>query len=339
MTLVVIIVILAIAIPAVAIGVFSRRQKRRFETLATTIGEPAAPPLPTLGERLSRSRDALGGTLSRVFQRGLGDETWTALEETLIAADVGVGASSQVVARVRASNPADASEARQRIRDELVALFEGPDRRLHADGTSPAVIVVVGVNGSGKTTFIAKLAGRYRELGAVPLLAAADTFRAGAGEQLRVWADRLSVDLITGSDGADPTSVAFDAYQAAKARSADVVIVDTAGRLHSDANLMEELGKLVRVLEREAGGVNEVLLVIDGTGGQNGLAQASAFLDAVGVTGVVITKLDGTAKGGIAVAVEKDTGVPVKLIGVGEDVSDLLPFDPAAFVDALLDVG
>ena len=337
MVLIVIIIILAIAIPVVAITVFSRRQKRRLEGLETTIGEPVPQPVPTLGERLSRSRDALGGALSRLFQRGLGEETWAALEETLVAADVGVAAASEVVAKVRESQPADALQARQRVRDELVSLFAGADRRLKAEAT-PAVIVVVGVNGSGKTTSIAKLAGRYSELGARPLLAAADTFRAGAGEQLRTWADRLSVDLIAGSDGADPTSVAFDAYQAAKSRSADVVIVDTAGRLHSNANLMEELGKLVRVLEREAGSVDEVLLVIDGTGGQNGLAQAKAFLDAVGVTGVVITKLDGTAKGGIAVAVERDTGVPVKLIGVGEDIADLVPFEPAAFVDALMDV-
>ncbi len=198
------------------------------------------------------------------------------------------------------------------------------------------MIVVVGVNGSGKTTTIAKLAAQLQEQGRPTLLAAADTFRAAATEQLSVWADRLGVEVVSGQAGGDPAAVAFDALQRARARGKEVVVVDTAGRLHSKHNLMEELGKVVRVLGRDGGRVGEVLLVLDGTTGQNGIAQARAFTAVVGVTGIVLTKLDGTARGGLAVAVERELGIPVKLIGVGERVEDLLPFDPEAFVDALL---
>jgi fused signal recognition particle receptor len=192
------------------------------------------------------------------------------------------------------------------------------------------------VNGSGKTTTIAKLGARLQADGVSVLLGAADTFRAAAAEQLSIWGERLGLDVVSGSPGADPAAVAFDALSAARARHKGVVIVDTAGRLQTKHNLMEELGKVVRVLAREAGAVDEVLLVLDGTTGQNGISQARRFTEVVGVTGLVITKLDGTARGGIAVAVEHELGVPVKFIGVGERVEDLVPFDPDAFVDALL---
>jgi len=198
------------------------------------------------------------------------------------------------------------------------------------------VIVVVGVNGSGKTTTIAKLGALLERAGSSALLGAADTFRAAAAEQLAAWADRLGLDIVSGQPGADPAAVAFDALAAGRARGKGVVIVDTAGRLHSEHNLMEELGKVVRVLQREAGRVDEVLLVLDGTSGQNAISQARVFTEVVGVTGIVITKLDGTARGGIAVAVERELGIPVKFIGVGEAVEDLLSFEAAAFIDALL---
>ena len=203
-------------------------------------------------------------------------------------------------------------------------------------GGRPAVIVVVGVNGTGKTTSIAKLAHSLSEEGRSVVLGAADTFRAAADTQLRTWGERIGVPVITGDSGSDPASVAFDAYRTAVDRGADVVIIDTAGRLHSRSNLMDELGKIVRVLAREAGEIDETLLVLDGTVGQNGIAQADAFTRAAGVSGVILTKLDGTARGGVAVAIERTLDVPVKYIGVGEQMDDLVPFDPAEFVDALV---
>lgn len=236
---------------------------------------------------------------------------------------------------MRAAAPEGVEEAKKALHDELLATLSGKDRDLHLSG-SPAVMVVVGVNGVGKTTSIAKLAARLESDGSSALLGAADTFRAAADAQLRTWADRVGVEIVGGQSGADPAAVAFDSYQAARSRSRDVLIVDTAGRLHSKHNLMQELGKIVRVLEREAGSVDEVLLVLDATTGQNGMAQIKQFTDVVGVTGIVLTKLDGTAKGGIAVAIEQDYGVPVKFIGVGEGVEDLIPFEPTEFIDALL---
>ncbi len=289
-----------------------------------------------LAGKLTKTRTSLGDRLRHLLGRSIDETFWDELEEALIAADVGVTAAAEVVGRVRADRPGDSAAARAAIRDELVAEFGDRDRGLRLVG-SPAVVVVVGVNGTGKTTSIAKLAARLKDEGHRPLLGAADTFRAAADTQLRTWADRVGVDVVAGQQGADPGSVAFDAYQAAKARSADVVIVDTAGRLHSKQNLMDELGKVVRVLQRAAGEVGEVLLVIDATTGQNALSQARTFTEAVGVTGLVLTKLDGTARGGVAVAVERELGVPVKFIGVGEGIDDMIPFDPATFVDALLE--
>jgi fused signal recognition particle receptor len=294
---------------------------------------PVAPALPT---RLAKSRAALGGALRGVFGRGVMDqEFWDSLEEALIGADVGVAASTAIVERVRVATPVSPEAARERLRDEVLAVLSGKDRGLHLDG-SPSVLMVVGVNGTGKTTSIAKIAKNLNDEGRATLLGAADTFRAAADTQLRTWADRVGVDVVSGQEGADPASVAFDAVAAAKARAKDVVIVDTAGRLHSKQNLMAELSKIRRVIEREAGAINEVLLVLDATAGQNGIAQARVFGEVAGVTGIVLSKLDGTAKGGVVVAIEQELGVPVKLIGVGEGMDDMIAFEPAAFVDALL---
>jgi fused signal recognition particle receptor len=296
------------------------RRGRRSTPRATP--PQATPPVPGLGSRL------------RTFLRGP-DTDWARVEEVLLAADVGVGATADVVERARRSVGRGVDPAAA-LRAEMVAMFGDRDRSLSL--RSPlGVIVVVGVNGSGKTTTIAKLASMLHSSGAAPLLAAADTYRAAAGEQLHLWAERLGIDVVVGAAGGDPAAVAFDALSAARARGRDVLIVDTAGRLHSKANLMDELGKVVRVLAREAGSVDEVLLVIDGTTGHNAIAQAEAFTAAVGVTGVVLTKLDGTARGGMALAVEHGLGIPVKFVGTGEDASDLLAFDPVPFVERLLE--
>ena len=278
-----------------------------------------------LTDRLSKTRQSLGGALRNVFSRSqLDDDFWDGLEEALIGADVGVKASTEIVQRVRDADPSSAVEARDLLTLELV--IEG----------EPAVIMVVGVNGTGKTTSIAKIAAQLKARGTEPLLGAADTFRAAADTQLRTWAERVGVDIVAGQEGSDPAAVAFDAFQAARARGKDVVIVDTAGRLQSKKNLMGELGKIKRVVEREAGPIKEVLLVLDATAGQNGVSQAQHFLETAGVTGIVLTKLDGTARGGIVVAIEAELGLPVKFIGVGEGIDDLIPFEPDAFVDALL---
>lgn len=287
--------------------------------------------------KLGRTRSALGGRLGTLLARGgLDDGFWDGMEEALIAADLGVGTAAAVIEDTRNQRPNDGPAARAALEDSLIGVMADKDRSLHLVGT-PAVVLVVGVNGTGKTTSIAKLAGRLRGEGTSVVLAAADTYRAAADEQLRTWADRVGVDVVTGETGSDPAAVAFEAYRTAVADGHDAVLVDTAGRLHSKTNLMEELAKVARVMEREAGEIGEVLLVIDGTTGQNAIAQAEAFTDAVGVTGIVMTKLDGTARGGIAVAVEQDLGIPVKFIGVGEGVDDLIPFDPAQFVEALLE--
>ncbi len=289
-----------------------------------------------LRDRLARSREALGGSLRTVFGRGrVDEELWNDLEEALIASDVGVEASTAIVDRVRERTPEGVEQAKTFLRDELLGVLSGRTRSLTLRG-EPAVILVVGVNGTGKTTSIGKISHRLRSEGRSPLLGAADTFRAAADTQLRTWADRVGIDMVGGQAGADPAAVAFDALSAARARANDVVIVDTAGRLHAKRNLMEELGKIRRVLEREAGAIGEVLLVLDATAGQNGIAQARSFAETASVTGIVLTKLDGTAKGGVVVAIEEQLGVPVKLIGVGEGIEDLIPFEPESFVDALL---
>jgi fused signal recognition particle receptor len=325
----------AVVVLAIIAAVVVRLRRRRR---APEVRRDAAPtsPAPALGGGLAPTRAALSARIGSLLGRGVDEQTWTELEEALVAADVGVTAAMGIVARAAARAPHDAVAAHAALRAELAAAFPDRDRSLRLAG-DPAVIVVVGVNGSGKTTTIAKLAARLEDAGRPTLLGAADTFRAAATEQLSAWAGRLGLEVVAGQQGADPAAVAFDAFSAARARRKGAVIVDTAGRLHSKANLMAELGKVLRVLRREAGDVGEVLLVLDGTTGQNGVAQARAFTEAVGVTGAVVTKLDGTARGGVAVAVESELAIPVKFIGVGERVEDLVPFDPEAFVEALLE--
>jgi fused signal recognition particle receptor len=296
---------------------------------------------PSLRERLGRARSTFGQALVRVFGAGrLTDADWEEVEALLLQADVGVTATTRILAdlreKTRAAGPdAGAEGLVGSLRTELLAILGSQDRSLKSrDGLT--VWLITGVNGTGKTTTIGKLALRERAEGRRVILAAADTFRAAADTQLETWAERSGAEVVKHAPGADPAAVAFDGVQAARARGADLLIIDTAGRLHTKRNLMEELSKIRRVVEREGGAPDEVLLVLDATTGQNGIAQARAFTDAVDVTGIVLTKLDGTAKGGIVIAVQQELGIPVKLVGVGEGRSDLEPFDPEAFVDALI---
>jgi fused signal recognition particle receptor len=295
-----------------------------------------------LGERLGRSRAPFTGLRSRLRRRHLDGEVWDELEETLLLADCGVATTDRLVEGVRAR----AAEAKLRDADALPGLLaeeisttldkasSRQDRALRRG--APTVWLVVGVNGVGKTTTVAKLAARELEAGRSVLVAAADTFRAAAADQLGLWAERLGVELVRGQEGGDPAAIAFDAVERARARGVDVVVVDTAGRLHTKVNLMEELKKIRRVVERTPGAPAEVLLVLDATTGQNGVHQAREFTDAVGASGVVLTKLDGTAKGGVVLAIEEELGVPVKLVGLGESESDLDAFDPDEFAAALV---
>jgi fused signal recognition particle receptor len=290
-----------------------------------------------LRESLGASRQALTREIAgAVFDPG-DEETWERVEEALLAADVGVPATVEIVQRLEAREPATSEELLEGL-EEVVAELVTPagEPRLALEG-APTVVLVVGVNGTGKTTTIGKLASRLREAGHEVVVAAADTFRAAAEEQLEIWAKRSGADFVGSSRGADPAAVAFDAIEAAEARGRDVVIVDTAGRLHTQANLMEELAKVRRVIsQRLEGAPHETLLVVDATTGQNGLQQARLFGQAVDVSGVALTKLDGTAKGGIAVAIAHELGLPVKLIGVGESLDDLQPFDAQDFARALV---
>ncbi len=335
------IVIALVLVAAIAFWFLrSRRGDSSAPTKAPSARPGAAPTAPAppkgLRDRMAKTRQALSDRLGGVFGRASFDaDFWSDIEDSLVAADVGVSAAGGAVAAVRAKSPDDPAAVRDLLAAELVAQLADADRHLEVGG-SPSVILVVGVNGSGKTTTIAKLAQQLNTPDRPVLLGAADTFRAAAADQLKTWANRIGVDIVTGESGADPASVAYDSFHAAKARGAGVVMVDTAGRLHSKSNLMDELGKVARVLRREAGDLDEVLLVLDGTTGQNAIGQAQAFTAVVGVTGIVLTKLDGTARGGVAIAVEKELGIPVKYIGVGEGVEDLIPFEPEAFVDALL---
>jgi len=305
--------------------------------------EPAAGRLVRLRSRLARSQSALGkGLLGLLSRERLDDDTWQEIEDVLLTADLGVAPSRELVERlqmrVRVEGVADPAAARALLRDELVALVDPTlDRSLRTDrhADRPAVVLVVGVNGTGKTTTVGKLARVLVAEDRDVVLGAADTFRAAAVDQLTTWGDRVGVPTVRGPQGGDPASVAFDAVRAGLEQEADVVIIDTAGRLQTKVGLMEELGKVKRVVEKQ-GPVDEVLLVLDATTGQNGLAQARVFSEVVDVTGIVLTKLDGTAKGGIVVAVQRELGVPVKLVGLGEGADDLAPFDPEAFVDGLL---
>jgi fused signal recognition particle receptor len=288
---------------------------------------------------LEKTRTGFGARLRIAFS-GIGsDEDWESIEETLITGDVGAQLSMDIVARARKRRDMTVEQA---IRAELEAILEGRDAGVWeptpaAEG-APAIVLVVGVNGTGKTTTIGKLAQRERSLGRRVVLAAADTFRAAAIDQLRIWAQRTDAEIVAHAQNADPAAVVYDALDAAIARHADLLIADTAGRLHTKANLMDELSKIRRVIDKRLPGAQvETFFVLDATTGQNGLAQAKAFHDAVELTGVVLTKLDSTAKGGIVFAIEKDLGVPVRFVGVGEKAEDLLPFDPPGFVNALFD--
>jgi fused signal recognition particle receptor len=306
--------------------------------------EPTAGRLQRLRARLARSQSTLGrGLLSVLSRENLDEEAWEEVEEALLSADVGVGATAEIVERLRTRTKVlgtrSPAELRALLADELViALRPDLDRSLHTtphDG-HPAVMLVVGVNGTGKTTTCGKLARLLVADGRTVLLGAADTFRAAAADQLQTWGSRVGAHTVRGPEGGDPASVAFDAVHEGTEEHVDAVVIDTAGRLHTKTGLMDELGKVKRVVERQ-GPVDETLLVLDATTGQNGLAQARVFTEVVDVTGIVLTKLDGTAKGGIVLSVQRDIGVPVKLVGLGEGPDDLAPFDPGEFVDALLD--
>ena len=319
------------------------------ETLDQPVLEEVAPPPPVeapvkprFRDRLGKARGAVSGYLGSVLARDKVDQsTWDDLEEALIVADVGVAATTDILSKLRTTvdgegitEPADLLEA---LKAQLKADLAGGDRALHHEPGAPNVWLFVGVNGVGKTTTIGKVGKRQADAGHSVVMAAGDTFRAAAAEQLETWAQRVGADLVRGSEGGDPSSVIFDAVQRAAARGADLVLADTAGRLHTKVNLMDELRKVRRVADREPGKVTEVLLVLDATTGQNGLVQAQQFTEAVDLTGVVLTKLDGSAKGGIAFAIQSALGIPIKLVGLGETAEDLVEFDPDEFVDALFD--
>lgn len=305
----------------------------------------AAPPPPQLSPaerfraRLGRARSGLGDALASIFYGSLDEDAWEELEDSLIAADVGVEATLELVAglreRTRAEHIRGGPEAMSLLAEILRLELGVADRSLRwrEDGTT--VWLVTGVNGTGKTTSIGKIAAREATAGRSVILAAADTFRAAAADQLELWGQRAGARVVRQESGADPAAVAFDGWSAASSAGADLLMVDTAGRLQNKRELMDELSKVKRVLDREAGHVDEVLLVLDATTGQNGLSQASAFAEAVDVSGVVLTKLDSTAKGGIVIAIQRQLGIPVKLVGLGEEIDDLAVFDPDAFVDAL----
>ncbi len=315
-----------------------RRSRREVEAEVEAPAEPVR-----LRDRLGKTRASFAGLLGTLRRGGkIDDEAWDELEEALLLADVGMTTTEAVVQGVRtraAATGGDADTLPDLLRDEITERLEGTasDRSLHHAADGPTVWLMVGVNGVGKTTTTAKLAKREIADGQRVLLAAADTFRAAAADQLATWADRLGCAVVRGQDGGDPGAVVYDAMDAAAARGSDLVIVDTAGRLHTKVNLMRELEKLKRIVERTPGALQEVLLVLDASTGQNGLTQAREFVGAVDITGVVLTKLDGTAKGGIILAIEDEFGVPVKFVGLGEGADDLVPFDPAEFAAALVE--
>ncbi len=315
-------------------------------------GEPETAERPTFRARMAKARSALAGALLGVRTRGgITAETWDDLEEALLRADVGVKVCDELLdglkARVKSKEIADPDQLLDALRIEMVTRLAGADRTLQFDASpgGPNVWLFVGVNGVGKTTTIGKVAAQQRAAGRSVLMAAGDTFRAAAAEQLDTWAQRAGADLVRGNEGGDPSAVIFDAIESATAKHVDLVLGDTAGRLHTKTNLMDELAKVRRVAAKGAGRVTEVLLVVDATTGQNGLTQAREFGRATavgrsagdsGVTGVVLTKLDGSAKGGIVFAIETELGLPVKLVGLGETIDDLVVFDPVEFIDALV---
>jgi fused signal recognition particle receptor len=311
---------------------------------ATTVEKPegTASRLVRLRQRLSRSQGGLGqGLLALLSREKLDEDTWEAIEDTLLTADVGVAPTQALVEKLRTRlrvEGGQAPDARAVLREELIELVgTDMDRRVQVTGTDgkPGVVLVVGVNGAGKTTTVGKIARILVAEDLSVTLGAADTFRAAAVDQLATWGERVGVEVVRGPEGGDPASVAFEAVKRGTEDGIDTVLIDTAGRLQNKAGLMDELGKIKRVVEKQAP-VTEVLLVLDATTGQNGLIQARVFSEIVDVTGIVLTKLDGSAKGGIVVQVQRELGVPVKLVGLGEGPDDMAPFDAAAFVDALL---
>ncbi|MCT1445813.1 signal recognition particle-docking protein FtsY [Brevibacterium casei] len=322
--------------------------KEREKAAGSEVPTEPASRLVRLRERLAKSNSGLGRGLLNLLSRDTLDEaTWEEIEDTLILADVGVEPTAELVdtlrERVKVLGTRDPEEVRGLLREELVKLVDPTmDRELATAHTAgdPAVMLVVGVNGAGKTTTVGKIARVLVAEDKSVLLGAADTFRAAAAEQLTTWGSRVGVETVRGEEGADPASVAFAAVEQGKAEDADVVLIDTAGRLQNKVGLMDELRKVKRVATRPLGeghDIDEVLLVLDATTGQNGMQQAKVFAEAVDITGIVLTKLDGTAKGGIVIAVQRELGVPVKLIGLGEGADDLAPFTAEGFVDALLD--
>src|SRR5579859_2258128 len=340
--------------PAPAAGVTSDQApaspagERPAEISQAAVAEIERPPpsagrLVRLRARLARSQSSVGGVLLSLLSRDrLDDDTWDEIEEVLITADVGVGPARAMVeelrTKVKVLGARTPTEARALLRDELLRQIGDMDRSLATQphGGTPAVLLMVGVNGTGKTTTCGKLARNLIGDGETVLLGAADTFRAAAADQLQTWGERVGAKTVRADrDGADPASVAFEAVTQGIETGVDAVIIDTAGRLHTKVGLMDELGKVKRVVEKKAT-VDEVLLVIDAVTGQNGLRQARVFAEVVDITGIVLTKLDGTAKGGIVISVQRELGVPVKLVGLGEGPDDLAPFDPAVFVDAIL---
>jgi fused signal recognition particle receptor len=309
---------------------------------APEVVEPVRPT--SLRDRLAKARSAFSGAVAGVLGRsGITEESFEDLEEALLRADVGVGVTTDLLdglrAKVASKEITEPQALVAELEAEMVSRLAGSDRTLafDPDAGGPNVWMFVGVNGVGKTTTIGKLANQQMRDGRTVLLAAGDTFRAAAAEQLTTWAERSGAEIVRGAEGGDPSSVIFDGVERAAARGIELVMADTAGRLHTKSNLMEELRKVRRVAEKGAGRVTETLLVIDATTGQNGLTQAREFREATDVTGVVLTKLDGSAKGGIVFAIETELGIPVKLVGVGETIEDLIPFDPAEFVSALVD--
>jgi fused signal recognition particle receptor len=296
-----------------------------------------------LKQGLSKSRESLHQNIGSIFQNRRWDEaSLDAMEESLIAADVGVKASQKLMDALRRLYPANEVDAEQDmasyLQAALIQTLQMPDQKIRPLSVRPWVILFLGVNGVGKTTTIGKLAAQYQSAGKKVLLVAGDTFRAAAIEQLDIWGQRVGVDVVKHRPGADPSAVVFDGMQAAKSRGIDVLLIDTAGRLHTKTHLIEELKKIRRVISREQPDApHETLLVLDATTGQNGLQQARVFKEATDISGIVLTKLDGTAKGGVIISIQEEVGVPVKYIGVGEDVEDLQPFDAARFVQALFD--
>ena len=304
--------------------------------------EVVAPVKPRFRDRLGRARALFADYVGSILGRGkIDEETWEELEEALVRADVGVATTGAILDDLRGKVKAEGITTPQELLDALKADLKtslgDADRSLRYDPGAPNVWLFVGVNGVGKTTTIGKVGKQQAAEGRSVVMAAGDTFRAAAADQLELWAKRVGADLVRGSEGGDPASVIFDAVERSAARGVDLVLADTAGRLHTKVNLMEELKKVRRIAERPPARLTEVLLVIDATTGQNGLVQARQFAEAAGVTGIVLTKLDGTAKGGIVLAIQNDLGIPIKLVGLGETADDLIEFDPDEFVDALFE--